>query len=84
MRVRFAILSSESGSNWTAEEWEIPLNLMVSHIYHLGNQPVSLEVGALVSANPAFRSELGFARHSHLPVPKRGLITGSPCASVLG
>jgi hypothetical protein len=38
-------LNSESTLNWTADERSIPLNLIVSHVYNFGKQPVSLAVG---------------------------------------
>lgn len=38
-------LNTESTYNWTAEEWTVPLNLIVSHVYNFGHQPVSLGVG---------------------------------------
>lgn len=38
-------LNTESNYDWTAEEWEVPINLLVSHIYNFGHQPVSLAVG---------------------------------------
>ncbi len=38
-------LNSESTYNWTAEEWTVPINLIVSRIYNFGHQPVSLGVG---------------------------------------
>ena len=38
-------LNSETTLNWTSDEWSVPLNLMVSHIYNFGKQPVSLAVG---------------------------------------
>jgi hypothetical protein len=38
-------LNSESTYNWTADEWTVPVNLIVSHIYNFGDQPVSLGVG---------------------------------------
>jgi len=38
-------LSSESLYDWTAEEWTVPINLIVSHVYKFGQQPVALAVG---------------------------------------
>lgn len=38
-------LDSESTYNWVSEEWTVPFNLVVSRIYQLGHQPVSLAVG---------------------------------------
>lgn len=38
-------LNSESTLNWSADEYTVPVNLIVSHIYNFGDQPVSLAVG---------------------------------------
>ncbi len=38
-------LNTESTYNWTADEWTVPINLIVSHIYNFGHQPVSLAIG---------------------------------------
>lgn len=38
-------LNSESTYNWRTQEWEVPLNLMLSRIYNFGKQPVSLQIG---------------------------------------
>jgi hypothetical protein len=38
-------LNTESTYNWTANEWTVPLNLDISHVYKFGKQPVSLDVG---------------------------------------
>lgn len=38
-------LNTESTYDWTDEEWTVPLNLIVSHVYKFGHQPVSLAVG---------------------------------------
>jgi hypothetical protein len=38
-------LNSETTLDWTAEEWSVPINLIVSHVYNFGRQPVSLAVG---------------------------------------
>ena len=38
-------LNSESLYDWTAEEWTVPINLIVSHVYKFGQQPVALAVG---------------------------------------
>ena len=35
-------LNSESTFNWTANEWTVPINLTISHVYKFGTQPVSL------------------------------------------
>ncbi|MFD0988014.1 hypothetical protein [Methyloligella solikamskensis] len=38
-------LNMEMTFDWTANESRLPVNLLVSHIYHLGEQPVQLGVG---------------------------------------
>ena len=38
-------LNSESSYDWTREQWSVPLNLLLSHIYKLGTQPVSFQGG---------------------------------------
>lgn len=41
-------LSSEAKYDWTKGQWNIPVNLLLSHIYHFGDQPVSLGFGGRV------------------------------------
>ncbi len=66
-------LNSEAGYNWTAEQWEIPLNLMVSHIYHLGEQPVSLEVGGRwYPETPRFGPDWGLRATATFLFPQKG------------
>jgi hypothetical protein len=36
-------LNSESTYNWTAEQWTVPLNLTLAHIFRLGTQPTSFQ-----------------------------------------
>jgi hypothetical protein len=38
-------VNAESTYDWTREEWSVPLNLQLSHIFKLGSQPVSLQGG---------------------------------------
>jgi hypothetical protein len=38
-------LNSESYYYWETRQWSVPLNLLVSHVYKFGHQPVSLAVG---------------------------------------
>ncbi|MEX2166200.1 MAG: hypothetical protein WD852_04150 [Methyloceanibacter sp.] len=38
-------LDTESTYDWTNDEWTVPINLVVSHIYKFGGQPVSLAIG---------------------------------------
>jgi hypothetical protein len=38
-------LNTESYYYWRTDEWSVPLNLMLSHIYEFGKQPVSLAIG---------------------------------------
>ena len=41
-------LNSESTFNWTENEWTVPINLTISHIYNFGKQPVSLALDGRV------------------------------------
>jgi hypothetical protein len=43
-------LNSETTLDWTADEWTVPINLIVSHVYNFGHQPVQLAVGGRVYA----------------------------------
>ncbi len=38
-------LNSETTYDWNNDEWNIPLNLMVAQLTHIGSQPVQLQVG---------------------------------------
>ncbi|HEY8948135.1 MAG TPA: hypothetical protein VIM56_04545 [Rhizomicrobium sp.] len=38
--------NTESTYNWESEQWTVPLNLVVSHIYKFGSQPISFQLGA--------------------------------------
>lgn len=38
-------LNTESTFDWTSDEWTVPINLIVSHVYNFGQQPVQLAVG---------------------------------------
>jgi hypothetical protein len=38
-------LNTESTYDWTEGQWTVPLNLQVSQMLKLGNQPISLGVG---------------------------------------
>jgi hypothetical protein len=37
--------NTESTYNWKSEQWTVPLNLVVSHIYKFGSQPISFQFG---------------------------------------
>ena len=78
-------LNSESTYNWTAEEWTVPINLLVSHIYNFrpsASQPCYRR--PLVPGNAARRARLGRPRGRHLPVSHRGLTRqGSVSATIL-
>lgn len=39
-------VNSESNYNWETEEWSVPFNFMVAKVVKMGEQPVSLQVGA--------------------------------------
>jgi len=38
-------LNTESTYDWEAEQWTVPINLTVSHLFRLGSQPISLTLG---------------------------------------
>jgi hypothetical protein len=38
-------LNTESTYDWRAEEWSVPINLMLSKLVHFGKQPVSFQGG---------------------------------------
>jgi hypothetical protein len=38
-------LNTESYYYWRTDDWSIPINLLVSHVYNFGKQPLSLAVG---------------------------------------
>ena len=37
--------NTESTYNWTAEQWTVPLNLTLGHIFKFGAQPISFQFG---------------------------------------
>ena len=37
--------NTETSYNWTADEWTVPINMSVSKLTTIGNQPVSLQLG---------------------------------------
>jgi hypothetical protein len=37
--------TSESQYDWVAAQWTVPLDLVISHIYKLGSQPLSFQLG---------------------------------------
>lgn len=39
-------LNSESTYNWTAQQWSVPVNFLVSKLVTIDKQPISLGVGA--------------------------------------
>jgi len=39
-------INTESTYNWKASQWSVPVNLTLTQILKLGNQPLSLQVGA--------------------------------------
>jgi len=38
-------LNTETSYNWTSDEWTVPINMSVSKLTAIGNQPVSLQLG---------------------------------------
>lgn len=53
-------LNTETSYNWEAEEWSIPINAQVSKLTRIGNQPVSIGVGARYWANSSPTGPEGF------------------------
>ena len=39
-------INTESTYNWKASQWSVPVNLTLTQILKLGNQPLSLQIGA--------------------------------------
>jgi len=39
-------LNTESTYDWQANEWSVPINLMVTQLFRIGKQPMSLQAGA--------------------------------------
>jgi hypothetical protein len=39
-------VNTESTYDWEGEEWSVPVNMMVSQLFKVGNQPMSLQLGA--------------------------------------
>lgn len=39
-------INTESSYDWEDEEWSVPVNLTVSQLFKVGNQPMSLQLGA--------------------------------------
>jgi hypothetical protein len=38
-------LNTESSYNWETDEWSVPINLVLSHVFRFGTQPVSFAIG---------------------------------------
>ena len=38
-------INTESTYNWVTKEWTVPINLMFSHIFKFGSQPVQFQIG---------------------------------------
>jgi hypothetical protein len=78
-------LNTESTYDWTADQWNVPINLVLSHVYNFGKQPVQLSAGGRVYADtPDGGPEWGCARRSDFSVPDRrvnaSIETGSAAA----
>lgn len=39
-------MNTESSYNWKSKQWTVPVNITVSHMVELGQQRVSLQMGA--------------------------------------
>jgi len=39
-------VNTEATYNWEEEQWSVPINLMVTQLFKVGDQPMSLQLGA--------------------------------------
>lgn len=69
-------LNSESTYDWSADQWNVPINLVVSHVYNFGQQPVQFAVGGRVYADSPEGGPLGSTRRRDLPVSHGRLMFG--------
>lgn len=47
-------LNTESTYDWTGKQWTVPINLMLSQIFKIGEQPVSFQIGGRYYAETPF------------------------------
>jgi hypothetical protein len=65
-------LNSESTYDWVTEQWTVPLNLMVSHLYNIGGQRVQLQGGIrYFAARPAGGPDWGARVNITLLFPRK-------------
>ena len=67
-------LNSESTYDWRGEQWTVPINFIVSQVFKVGKQPVSLQVGGRYyfeapNAGPNWGARLNFTLL--FPITKR-------------
>jgi hypothetical protein len=66
-------LNTESAYDWTAEEWTVPINLMLSRIFNFGKQPVSLQIGGRwYPESPVSGPDWGIRANATFLFPKKG------------
>ena len=64
-------INSETTYDWNAGQATVPINLLVSQIFKIGKQPMSLQVGPRYYAEgPSGGPEWGFRSEPELPVSK--------------
>jgi hypothetical protein len=66
-------LDSESTYSWEAGQWIVPLNLVLSHVFTFGSQPVSFQFGAPRGQ----QRKLGRAARDRFPVSR--ITEEEPC-----
>lgn len=50
-------VQTESTYDWVGRQWTVPLNLLISHVYKLGAQPISLQIGPRYFPNAPSESQ---------------------------
>jgi hypothetical protein len=64
-------LNTEATYDWDAREWNIPINLMLSQVIKIGNQPISIQAGPRwYPESPDGGAEWGFRFNITLMFPR--------------
>jgi hypothetical protein len=64
-------LNTEATYDWDAEEWNIPINLMLSQVMKIGDQPISIQAGPRwYLDSPDGGAEWGFRLNVTLMFPR--------------
>jgi len=54
-------VQTESSYDWVGRQWTVPVDLLISHVYKLGGQPISLQIGPRYFPNaPSETARWGF------------------------